>query len=98
MTCDLKLFIIVYVCISFFGLLTEEGGILEASKFLNKKILSLDYKKYVVNQPTVPNLFNLLDNAIITLVQVAWFLHLKITHIAQLCGSGTSESLVCLIV
>ncbi len=30
------LLVIVYACISFFGLLTEEGGILEPSKILNK--------------------------------------------------------------
>ncbi len=45
---DLKLLIIVYACISFFGFLTKEGVILEPSTILNKKILPLEYKKNYV--------------------------------------------------
>ncbi len=45
----------------FFCLLSEEGGILEPSKIFNQKCLPLDYKKSsVMNEPTIPNLFNLL--------------------------------------
>ncbi len=44
--CDFKLLIIFYACISFFGLLTEEGGTLEPSNILNEKIVPLNYKKY----------------------------------------------------
>ncbi len=44
-SCDLKLLIIVYACIRFLDLLTEEGGTLEPSKILNEKNLPLNYKK-----------------------------------------------------
>ncbi len=44
----------------FFCLLTEEGVILEPWKILNTTFLPLDYKTSpYMNQPTVPNLFDL---------------------------------------